>query len=93
MKTTEQKLRERERQYFATKMKTQRDQATGKVSVFYEGRNIGQFKNYLQAKEQGPTAIQQKLKADKPRQSRTRPGEVRTTALTSGRGVDNVRTR
>jgi len=91
MKTTEQKLRERERQYFATKMKTQRDPATGKVSVFYEGRNIGQFKNYLQAKEQGPTAIQQKVKADKAGQSRAK--KVRTTGMHSGRAFDNVRTR
>jgi hypothetical protein len=47
----------------------------------------------LQAKEQAPAAIQQMFQADKPQQSRTRPGEVRTTALTSGRAFDHVRTR
>lgn len=91
MRTTEQKLRERERQYFATQMKTQRDPATGRVMVFYQGRQIGYFKNYLQAREQGPTAIQQKLKGDKPGQSRAR--KVRTTAIHSGRAFDNVHTR
>jgi len=91
MKTTKQQLDERERQYFATRMRTQKDQATGKVSVFYEGRNMGQFKNWLQAKEQGPTAIQQKLKADKAGQSRAQ--KVRTTGMHSGRAFDHVRTR
>jgi len=93
MTTTKQKMQERERQYFATQMTTQRDPATGRTLVFYQGRRIGHFKNYLQAKEQAPAAIQQMFQADKPQQSRTRPGEVRTTALTSGRAFDHVRTR
>jgi hypothetical protein len=93
MKTTEQKLRERERQYFATQMQTQKDQATGRVLVFYQGRRIGHFKNHLQAREQAPAAIQQLFQADKGNQSRTRPGQVRTTAMHSGRAFDNVRTR
>jgi hypothetical protein len=93
MKTTKQQLDERERQYFATQMQTQKDQATGRVLVFYNSQRVGHFKNYLQAKEQAPAAIQQMFQADKPQQSRTRPGEVRTTALTSGRAFDHVRTR
>jgi hypothetical protein len=93
MKTTKQQLNERERQYYATQMTTQRDPATGRTLVFYQGRRIGHFKNYLQAKEQAPAAIQQMFQADKPRQSRTRPGQVRTTAMHSGRAFNNVRTR
>ena len=91
MQTTKQQLDERERQYFATQMQTQKDQATGRVLVFYQGRRIGHFKNHLQAREQAPAAIQQMFQTDKPRQSR--PGEVRTTALSSGRAFDHVRTR
>jgi hypothetical protein len=71
MTTTKQQLEERERQYFATRMRTQKDQATGKVTVFYEGRRIGCFKNYLQAKEQAPVAIQQMKQA---KQGSSKPG-------------------
>ena len=91
MKTTKQQLDERERQYFATQMTTQRDPATGRTLVFYQGRRIGHFKNYLQAKEQAPAAIQQMFQTDSPRQSRTR--KARTTGMHSGRAFDHVRTR
>jgi hypothetical protein len=91
MQTTEQKLRERERQYFATQMTTQRDPATGRTLVFYQGRRIGYFKNYLQAREQAPAAIQQMFQTDKPGQSRAQ--KVRTTGMHSGRAFDHVRTR
>jgi len=93
MKTTEQKMQERERQYYATQMTTQRDPATGRVLVFYNSQRVGHFKNYLQAREQAPAAIQQMFQTDKARQSRTRPGQVRTTAMHSGRAFNNVRTR
>jgi Tfp pilus assembly protein PilE len=89
--TTQQKMQERERQYFATQMTTKRDPATGRTLVFYQGRRIGHFKNYLQAREQAPAAIQQMFQADKAGQSRAQ--KVRTTAMTSGRALNNVRTR
>jgi len=96
MKTTQQKLNERERQHFANHMKTQRDPATGKVFVFYEGRRVGCFKNKFQALDQGADAVQQ-MKAQKgsskPRNGYRRRNEVRTTAMTSGRTFDNVRFR
>jgi len=97
MKTTKQKLNERERQHFANHMKSQRDPATGKVFVFYEGRRVGCFKNKFQALDQGPEAVQQMKEAQKGRSKLgngyRRRNEVRTTAMTSGRTFDNVRFR
>lgn len=97
MKTTQQKLNERERQHFANHMKTQRDPATGKVFVFYEGLRIGCFKNKFQALDQGPDAIQQIKEAEKasskPGNGYRRRNEVRTTAMHTGRNFDNVRFR
>jgi hypothetical protein len=68
---TKQKMEERERQFYSMQMTIQRDSVSGKTTVFYQGARIGQFKNYRQAIEQGPTAIQQMKQA---KQGSSKPG-------------------